>query len=170
MAMGARSRELPEDERVHNPSVVGTIMAVIMVTLAAAAAGSVFGMKLQGLSEDSKRGADSAEVETVQSKPNFVEQASVRPLPPIITNLAGQQRSWVRIEASLLLAREASDDDGVLAARVAEDIVAYLQTVSVSDIEGASGFQHVRDDLKDRARIRSEGRARDLVIHTFIIE
>ena len=62
------------------------------------------------------------------------------------------------------------DEDDQLAAKIAEDMVAFLQTVSVTEIEGASGFQHLREDLNDRVRVRSDGRVRDLVIHTFIVE
>ncbi len=58
----------------------------------------------------------------------------------------------------------------MLAATITEDIVAYLRTVSLAQIEGASGFQHLREDLNDRARVRSGGKVRELIIHTLIVE
>ena len=58
----------------------------------------------------------------------------------------------------------------MLAAQIAEDIVAYLRTVSLAQIEGASGFQHLREDLNDRVRVRSGGKVRDLVIQSLVVE
>ena len=51
-----------------------------------------------------------------------------------------------------------------------KDTVAYLRTLSLPLIEGASGLLHLREDLNDRARIRSGGKVRDLIIHTLIVE
>ena len=61
-------------------------------------------------------------------------------------------------------------DAGTLSAQIAEDIVAFLRTVSLTQIEGASGFQHLREDLNDRVRVRSGGKVRDLVVQSMIIE
>jgi len=147
------------------------IIALIMVTVAAAAAGGIFGLQVHALIEKSRKQTDStSEIASEDVKPAFSEAADIRNLPPVITNLAGPQRAWVRIEASIALAGESSPEDDLLAAKIAEDLVAFLRTISVTDIEGASGFQHLREDLVDRVRVRSGGRARDLVIHTFIIE
>lgn len=145
---------------------------MLILTLAATVAGGVFGLQIRALVEDALRRKDDAtEVEASKKiKNGLAEAATVRPLPPVITNLAGPQRAWVRIEASIVLAGGQEREDDVLAAKVAEDMVAFMQTVSVTEIEGASGFQHLREDLNDRVRVRSNGRARDLVIHTFIVE
>jgi flagellar FliL protein len=58
----------------------------------------------------------------------------------------------------------------MLAAQITEDIVAFLRTVPLTQIQGASGFQHLREDLNDRVRVRSGGKVRDLVIQALIIE
>ena len=42
--------------------------------------------------------------------------------------------------------------------------------MTLTQIEGASGFQHLREDLNERARIRSGGKVRDLVIQALIVE
>ena len=58
---------------------------------------------------------------------------------------------------------EQTPDAGTLLGADREDIVAFLGP-SRSQIEGASGFQHLREDLNERVRVRSGGKVRDLVI------
>jgi flagellar FliL protein len=65
---------------------------------------------------------------------------------------------------------EQTPDAGTLSAQIVEDIVAFLRTVSLTQIQGASGFQHLREDLNDRVRVRSGGKVRDLVVQSMIIE
>ena len=171
VAMKANERAV---EHGNKSSPASVVVAVIMVTFAAVAAGGVFGLQLQTLVEESFRRKDVAPEAEAGAAPKLknglAEAATIRALPPVITNLAGPQRVMVRIEASIVIAGERVDEDDQLAAKIAEDMVAFLQTVSVTEIEGASGFQHLREDLNDRVRVRSDGRVRDLVIHTFIVE
>ena len=65
---------------------------------------------------------------------------------------------------------DAAKEENMLAGRISEDIVAFLRTVPLAQIEGANGFQHLREDLNDRARIRSEGRVREVIIQSLIVE
>ena len=58
----------------------------------------------------------------------------------------------------------------MLAAQITEDLVAFLRTVPLAQIQGASGFQHLREDLNDRVRVRSGGKVHELVIQALIIE
>ena len=37
-------------------------------------------------------------------------------------------------------------------------------------IEGANGFQNLREDLNERARVRSGGRVREVVIQSLVVE
>jgi flagellar FliL protein len=62
------------------------------------------------------------------------------------------------------------EEAGILAAHISEDIVAYLRSASVSQFEGARGLQHLRDDLTDRANVRSSGKVRELIIETLVIQ
>lgn len=174
MAGAAKQIRRPDRHGRGRPSQASTAIALLMLTIAAAAGGALFGLQLQALIERSDSQVNAArEVDLLETGPVSAlpdDAAAIRNLPPVITNLAGPQRAWVRIESSIVLAGEPSDDDDVLAARIAEDITAFVQTVSAADIEGASGFQNLREDLNDRVRVRSGGRARDLVIHGFVVE
>ena len=58
----------------------------------------------------------------------------------------------------------------MLVARIGEDIVSYLRTVSAAQIEGARGLQYLREDLNERATIRSGGKVRELILETLVVQ
>jgi flagellar protein FliL len=60
--------------------------------------------------------------------------------------------------------------DSSLARDIHQDFFAYMRTVKLRQIETASGFQHLKADLRERARIRSGGRATDILVTTFLYE
>ena len=61
-------------------------------------------------------------------------------------------------------------DADALTARIQEDVVGYLRTVSLKQIEGATGFQYLSEDLNERVRARSDGVVRELIIQGLIVE
>ena len=89
------------------------------------------------------------------------------PLAPIMTNLAAPAETWVRIETVAIFAEE---PDPALADLIHQDILAYLRTVKLHQVESASGFQHLKADLDERARIRSGGKVKGLLIRTLLFE
>lgn len=88
-------------------------------------------------------------------------------LPSITTNLAAPASVWVRMDATVVF-------DGPQPPETVEaihqDMLAFLRTVRMHQVEGASGFQHLKADLKERAAIRSDGHARDVLIRTLLFE
>jgi flagellar FliL protein len=93
----------------------------------------------------------------------------VHALSRIVTNLASPERTWIRLEASIVVDAEDADAK-TLAAAITEDTVAYLRTLSLPLLQGASGLLHLRADLNDRARIRSGGKVQDVIVHTLLVE
>jgi flagellar FliL protein len=91
----------------------------------------------------------------------------VKLLDPIIANLAYPSESLVRLEISLIFGENV---DEAVAAAVQEDILAYMRTMSLQQIQGPRGFGYLRDDLKERAKLRSQGKVADIVFRTFVIE
>ncbi len=53
---------------------------------------------------------------------------------------------------------------------VQNDITAYLKTVSLQQIEGPRGFEYLKDDIKERVDLRSEGKISDVIVRTFVIQ
>lgn len=115
--------------------------------------------------EQDERAANSPLVD-----PAFVGTITVRELPSIVTNLAGTERVMIRLQTAILFDAKAIANPDVLASQIADDILAFLTTVTSSQIEGASGLQHLREDLNDRAKVRSQGRVRELIIETLVVQ
>jgi flagellar FliL protein len=88
-------------------------------------------------------------------------------LDPITTNMGGASDTWIRIELALVFNGEV---DLPLAQIVQQDVLAYLRTVKIHQVEGASGFQHLRTDLAERATLRSDGKVTDILIRTLLFE
>jgi flagellar FliL protein len=147
------------------PSTLRLVAELSILTCFAIGAGGLFGMQVLGGILNS--GAKPEVVASQGQKPKHSESASLKPLPPIVTNLASPKETWIRVEASIVVGSDGSD---ALAAAIAEDMIAYLRTVSLAQIEGPSGFLHLREDLNDRARIRSGGKVRELVVQGLVLE
>ena len=100
----------------------------------------------------------------------FSPGARLRKISPVVTNLASPPGTWIRLEASVVTDQLNEEEAGVLVARVGEDVVTYLRTLSPSQIEGARGLQYLREDLNERAAIRSSGKVRELIIETLVVQ
>lgn len=88
-------------------------------------------------------------------------------LAPITTNLAAPSDVWVRLEAAIVFDTKQPPE---LAEQIHQDLLALLRTTKLHQIEGASGYQHLRADLKERAELRSGGHATDVLIRTLLLE
>lgn len=160
--------EPAKEPAARRSSPLSLILAVLVLTVLAAGAGGSFGMLVLPKAPVAAKG----KVDAAAHDPGkgLSGGASLKTLAPITTNLAGPKSTWVRLEASLVFDGGLPAEADLMAGRIADDILAFLRTVSLADIEGPSGFQNLREDLNDRARIRSGGKARELVIQTLLIE
>jgi flagellar FliL protein len=90
-------------------------------------------------------------------------------IPSIIVDLSGEPRSRVRLDVSIV-AVHGTSQFGFLKNEVREDVIAYLKGLTVADIQGVRGFQNLREQLEDRAKIRGRGAILGLLIGGFVIE
>jgi flagellar FliL protein len=150
---------------------IGTLLvAVTIVTGLSVGAGGMFGLQLASKLARPSPSAPAGQAKNAESvKGGYAKTATIYALPAIVTNLASPERTWIRLEASIVLDEESAEGKA-LAAAIAEDATAYLRTLSLPLIEGASGLLHLREDLNDRARVRSGGKVRDMLVHTLIVE
>lgn len=95
------------------------------------------------------------------------EANGVVQLEPITTNLAYPSENWIRLEVALLFK---GAPDVTLSEAIHQDILAYLRTVSLQQVEGPRGFQYLKDDIQERVDLRSEGRVSKVMFRTFVIE
>ncbi|MCK0207902.1 flagellar basal body-associated FliL family protein [Starkeya koreensis] len=150
----------------------GLILPLAVLTLLAGATGGGVGIQLastvaKSVTEQVK--AKPAEPETppmrYSSKDTLME-----PLKPIVANLAAPSQTFVRIEASIIYRNGALPNAQIAAAEIRDDFMGYLRTLSLSQIEGPSGLLHLREDLNERAKLRTQGHVDELVLETLVVQ
>lgn len=159
------------DEKTDKKKSGGiSILAVLIFSILAAGSGGLFGFMVPGIinpETNAPKPHGEAEAEKGHGPP---ATARLTPLAPITTNLVKPTSTWIRLEAAIVIDKDLGPDATVITKKMSEDIIGYLRTVSIDQIEGPSGFQHLREDLNDRVRIRSEGKVSELVITSMIVE
>lgn len=178
--------EAEEGKKKKGGGLVVTIVVVLVLSLIAGGGGWYLGGMLSGKfitqekkDEIAKKAAEAAAEASADSKqeakkpgqdsvPHLAtEENGVVALEPITTNLAYPSQNWIRIEVALLFNGK---PDEKTAEEVHQDIMAYLRTVSLQQVQSARGFGYLRDDIKERAEIRSEGKVKDVMFRTFVVE
>lgn len=166
------------------PSLVVQIVVLLVMTIAAIGLGWVAGMYLKGeagppaetaaapaVDEHAAPMGDHAKPAEGDAKAGDHGPAPAGPLIvdllPITTNLTAPSDVWVRMEASLVFDAPQPPE---LALTVHQDLLAYLRTLKLHQIEGPSGYQHLKADLEERARIRSDGHVTQVLIRTLLFE
>ena len=139
------------------------IMAMLVLTGLSVGAGGMFG--LQVLSKAGRPPPPAAEGRSEGRRERQSGASRRRPrciaLSPIVTNLASPERTWIRLEASIVIDGEGRGRQGAVCRRSPRIWSPTCAPLSLPLIEGASGLQHLREDLNDRARIRSGGKVRE---------
>lgn len=170
----ADNEDQEEEQGKKKSGLIVTIVVVLMLSGLAGGGGWVVGGMIApqvAVEEEAaveadpsgEEGAEGEKDEEVENKP----RENVVPLDPITTNLSYPSESWIRIEVSLVFG---GPPDLALADQIHQDVLSYLRTVSLQQIDGPRGFQYLRDDLRERVRLRSEGRVNDILFRTFVIE
>jgi len=103
-------------------------------------------------------------------EPAADEGLKVVPLPPIVTTLAAPEGKWIRLEGSILADPAGAGAPEVIAEKAGEQILAYLRTVKLAQIQGPSGFLALRDDLNETVSSLSKGEVRAVLIHGLLVE
>ncbi|TFF21789.1 flagellar basal body-associated FliL family protein [Jiella endophytica] len=150
-----------------------TIIAGVVVTLVAAGGGAGLGSMLAAsapppaeaaapAAADPHAAADDGHGTADGEKKSDIAAAEEDALPlqlielkPVLTNIYSPSDSWLRIEASLVVRQDGSVNGEVLAAEIESDTLAFLRSVQLAQVEGSRGLLHLRDDLRERAKLRS---------------
>lgn len=145
------------------------LATMILLTLLSAGTGGLLGLHLFTAAQQ----VVEAKRKPPNERPNplpYVGSAHLRRLPPVVTNLAAPANTWARVEASIVFDKLNEEEVTIMAARIGEDLVSYMRTVSLPQIEGARGLQYLREDLNERATVRSGGKVRELIIETLVVQ
>jgi flagellar FliL protein len=146
------------------------LLLLAMLTVLAVGVGGASGLYMATRIEKAVDERKKAEEERVQRVAPYDANATVASLGTVVTNLAGPGDVWVRLESSIVVKGGALGNPKAIAAEIRQDIVGYLRTLTVAQIEGPSGLSHLRDDLTERVQIRSNGQVQDFFIETLVVQ
>ena len=152
------------------PSLAIQAAMLLFVTVAAIGMGWLSGGYLKGVGgpvpvpvapENEGKVMEPAAAESLGAGPTLVA------LAPITTNIASPADTWIRMELSVVY-------DGpqppAMSEDIHQDLIALVRTLKMHQMEGASGYQHLKADLEERASIRSQGHAKQILIRTLLVE
>lgn len=172
--------ETQEDGGKKKSGLMGLVIPLVVLTIVGAGGGWVIGGMLSPRVQeaaDAAKAAEEAAAAAAEGKDGkkaeegvpaiSTEANGVVALEPITTNLAYPSENWVRLEVAILFN---GPPDVKVAEEVHQDIMAYLRTVSLQQIEGPRGFEYLKDDIEERVDLRSEGRVSKVMFRTFVIE
>jgi flagellar protein FliL len=141
-----------------------SLMELAMVVLLSSGVGAAF----EAYRPTAASGADKAAGPSGVVAPP--PASTLYDLPAIVTNLGTPHDTWIRLEGSIVFDPKALPHPEVMAGLISDDILAYLRTVSLRQIEGPIGLEDIRQDLNERAATRSGGTVRELVIRTLVVQ
>ena len=87
----------------------------------------------------------------------------------MVTNLAAPEGAWIRLQTAIVYDKTDAAAIDALAPKVSEDVLTFVRTLTLDQIQGASGLEALRDDLNERARLRSDGKVRELLIEMLVV-
>ena len=145
-------------------SLKRSAMEVAIVVLLSAGVGAAFEAYRPAAASG---GGASTETSAAVAPPQTL---ALYDLPPIVTNLGAPQETWIRLESSIVFDPRTLPHPEAMAGKIGDDILAYLRTVSLRQIEGPIGLEDIRQDLNERAATRSGGKVRELVIRTLVVQ
>jgi flagellar FliL protein len=150
---------------------IGLLVAVGIMTVVAGGMGVGLGMWTAGNIEKAiaeRQAALPLEDHKVSIK--YSGDMVIHAVKPVIANLASPADTWVRLETAIIFQNGAIDNPEVTAAEVGQDILAYIRTAKLAQLEGPSALQHLREDLNERVRLRTDSQVSELLIQTLVVQ
>ena len=182
-------------EKTEKPKGGGFLIPALMITLIAGGGGAAFGMLVLGKGDGDKpavvekekkpnakkkadkkkkggsakkKGKDDEEKQAAEA--DVLEHEMIIALPTIVANLNNRSEFWLRLETSIIAKAGTKSITKATQKRLAQDIISHIRQSRLEEFEGASGLINLRSDLSEIVRIRTKGRADELVVHGMIVE
>ena len=92
-------------------------------------------------------------------------------IPAILTGLSSPVGAQARLEMGLVLRQEGGEkvDEAALTNQVQADTLVFLRTLELAQIEGSRGLLHLKEDLLERARLRSPAVV-DVTVRSLVVK
>ena len=163
--MAAKQAQIASGESAKGQmSLAQNVIAFVVAGVIAAGAGALHGILLSpaearppGRPDEDRKLAPVVEMATMD-------------LAPVVTNLAAPSDIWVRVEGSLVFEGKTLPHGEALAGQIAGDILSFMRTQTLKQIQGVAGLQHLRQDLNERVATRSQGQVREFIIRTLVVQ
>lgn len=147
------------------------VIALAGVTVLAGALGAVTGMTAGGKVRDAVTSEYRSLPAVAKNSSTTVSGDTVlQVIEPVISNLSDPKNIWVRLETAMVYRNGALENPDVIAAEVRQDMLAYVRTLRLAQLEGPSALQHLREDLNERAKLRSRGAVDEIVVQSFVVQ
>lgn len=146
------------------------VFTIGLLTVLSALIGGGFGLSIVSSIEERVEKKYKTLPETAANESPYTGNIAIRKIAPVITNLVNSENDWIRLEASIIYKPTYDLNADVLSAEVRQDLLSYLRTISLAQIQGPSGLLHVREDLNERAKLRSKGVIQELVLETLVVQ
>ncbi len=157
------------DDAPRKGSKLGAIVPVLVLTLAAGGGGALVGKQIvaatRAAAEKPAAGAETARKAADAPPP----ERALKELTPVVTNLAAPEGSWIRLQTAIVYDKTDAPGMDLVATKVSQDMLAFVRTLTLEQIQGASGLEALRDDLNERAQLRSDGKVRELLIEMLVV-
>lgn len=145
--------------------LIGFLIPLVVLTVMAAGGGWMMGTQIIAAMKAAAAAKAPAAAPVVEST------VALKELTPIVTNLAPPNaRAWIRLQAAVVYEKADAPQIDVLAAKVGDDLLSVMRTMTLEDLQGASGLELLREDLNERASIRSDGHIKELIIEMLVIQ
>ena len=154
---------LPQGVAVRQSRGGSLIEWAIVVCLAASAGAAFEALRPAPPAPDKPMQESTASAPPAQA-------STIVDLPPIVTNLGAPQDTWVRLEGSIIFDPKTLPHPEAVAGQIGDDVLAYLRTVTLHQLEGPIGLENIRQDLNERAATRSGGKVQAFVIRTLVVQ
>jgi flagellar protein FliL len=159
-----------DDTRAAGTSTADFVKSAIAAVVLGIGIGGAFGyFAVPDGSGPSIQPASESVASPKPSAGRFPDDALEVELPSVIANLETEPKTKVRLDVSIIVAH-GTPETTTLKGEVKEDVIAYLKGLTVADIQGVRGFQNLREQLDDRARIRGRGAILGLLIGGLLLE
>jgi flagellar FliL protein len=146
-------------------SLAQNAIAFLIAGLIAGGVGAFQGMQVKPV----ELAKASAKPEEEKKYAPIVEMGTLD-VPAVVTNLATPPDVWVRIEGSVLFEGKTLPHGEALAGQISSDILAFMRTQTLQQIQGVAGLQHLRQDLNERVATRTDGKVREFIIKSLVVQ
>lgn len=152
------------------PSKLGGIVPILVLTLLAGGGGALIGKQIVSATRAAEdRAASPDAAKAAVAAPAAGAGRALKELAPVVTNLQAPEGAWIRLQTAIVYDKTDAAGIDIVATEVGEDVLAFVRTLTLEQIQGASGLEALRDDLNERARLRSDGKVRELLIEMLVV-